>query len=443
MPEPVDLRHVFGLPPRLAIAYFEAKGYTFSWNWWETWQDAQATAFTVAKVARADVLEAIREETAKIFTDGITGAEFRRRLEPRLKALGWWGRKIVTDSNGGAEVVQEGSPWRLDTIFRTNAQSGYMAGRYAAQLSNAGDRPFWQYVAVMDDRTRPSHAALNGRVYRYDDPFWESFYPPIAYNCRCRVRALSQRQVDALGIDVESSAGRLGRRWVDAGTDKRTGEVIQRPVTTLRTVGPDGKPFEAATAPGWSYNPGASAFGTDSALASQLAGVRDQSLLTQAVQALNNSSERQAAWANWVDNVLPGHGNGHSAQVLHWLTPRVGDFVQQHGRNPAMIVAMNEKSLAHAASAKRVEDGLALTAKELADLPKLLSGPDVRVYWDYTHDNLLYAIPAGAETILVPVTPRRGMKKVRAELDALVNAFKIRDSRLDNRARFEPMGETP
>ncbi|WP_230397171.1 phage minor head protein [Pasteurella multocida] len=25
--------------------------------------------------------------------------------------------------------------------------------------------------AVGDERTRPSHLALNGRIYRYDDPF--------------------------------------------------------------------------------------------------------------------------------------------------------------------------------------------------------------------------------------------------------------------------------
>ncbi|URL07494.1 hypothetical protein L4F92_05200 [Avibacterium sp. 21-595] len=35
---------------------------------------------------------------------------------------------------------------------------------------NVDSRPYWQYSAVNDDRTRPSHSAMNGLVYAYDDP---------------------------------------------------------------------------------------------------------------------------------------------------------------------------------------------------------------------------------------------------------------------------------
>ncbi|MDX6867438.1 phage minor head protein, partial [Klebsiella pneumoniae] len=98
---------------------------------------------------------------------------------------------------------------RLRTIFETNMQSSYGAGRYAQQMENAADRPYWTRVAVMDLRTRPAHAALNGLTARYDDPIWQFAYPPDGWGCRCRVRARSQSDIDGKSISVWSSEGHL------------------------------------------------------------------------------------------------------------------------------------------------------------------------------------------------------------------------------------------
>jgi uncharacterized protein with gpF-like domain len=43
---------------------------------------------------------------------------------------------------------------------------------------------------VMDDRTRPTHAALNGLILPANHSFWTDHYPPIGFNCRCSVTAL-------------------------------------------------------------------------------------------------------------------------------------------------------------------------------------------------------------------------------------------------------------
>lgn len=261
MPDAVDLGFALRLPPRDAIAYLKAKGYAITWNWWELWQEAQARAFTVAKAASADLLADIRAEMERVLEEGITEREFIRALEPRLKARGWWGRVVVVDPDGGAERVQLGSPHRLRTIYRTNAQTAFQAGRCRAQDENRAARPYWQYVAVMDSRTRPSHAALHGKVFGADDPIWQTVYPPNGFNCRCRVRALTAEQIQAMGLTVESSEGQLSTETVEAGLDKHTGEVIEREVTVWHGTDRVGRPAVFRTDPGWAYNPGLAAFG--------------------------------------------------------------------------------------------------------------------------------------------------------------------------------------
>ena len=257
--EKVDLGFAVHLQPKDAINYFQSKGYEISWNWFDVWQEAHVRAFTVAKATRADVLMAIRKEVEQALVDGATQREFAKNLKPVLQRLGWWGRQILEDNDGNIEEATLGTPWRLKNIYRTNLQTAYMAGRYKSQAENAASRPYWQYVAVMDSKTRPAHAALHGRVFRFDDPLWDSHYPPNGWGCRCRIRALSERQVIARGLKVEHSDGKLKPFSVEIGHDRKTGEVIQKPVTGFEYT--KGKFFKPDA--GWSYNPGRAAWDPD------------------------------------------------------------------------------------------------------------------------------------------------------------------------------------
>lgn len=254
MADTPDLSYAIGLAPEKAIEYFKAKGYTFSWDWQDTWQEAHAKAFTVAKAMRMDVLTDIREMVQKALDEGITLAQFQKELEPKLKAKGWWGRQMVGDGAGGAQTVQLGSPRRLRTIYETNLQTAYNVGRYKEDMENVDNRPYWQYVAVMDNRTRPAHAALNGKVFRYDDPFWNTHYPPLGFRCRCRVRALTDAQAKEAGI----SKGKDNITWEDRLINKATGEFDKVAVYTDPFTG-----LKVATDPGWSYNPGKAAWFPD------------------------------------------------------------------------------------------------------------------------------------------------------------------------------------
>jgi SPP1 gp7 family putative phage head morphogenesis protein len=178
-----DLRAVFQLEPKAAIAYLKSKGYKLGWNWQETLDEANGRAFTVAKVARLDVLQDLHEGLSDVLKQGLTGRDFEKHLTPILQAKGWWGKQVIVDSKGNAEVAQLGSPSRLRTIYQTNTQSAYNAGREQSMREAADSHPFWQYVAVLDGRTRPSHRAMNGRVFPADDPLWQTAYPPNGFNC--------------------------------------------------------------------------------------------------------------------------------------------------------------------------------------------------------------------------------------------------------------------
>lgn len=264
MAEIPDLSYAIGLEPAAAIRYFEQKGHRISWNWQDTWQEANARAFTVAKVAKLDVLSDIRGAVSQALKEGKTERWFENQLTPVLQAKGWWGRQTVVDGSGAESVVQLGSPRRLQTIYRTNLSTAYMAGRYEQLVKNASSRPYFQYVAVLDRKTRPSHAAMHGRVFAWDDPIWSTHWPPCAFNCRCRVRALSERNVRDRGLEVEGSEGRLINKTLpDAGFDRMTGKVYPAEVTGIRLMGLDGKKVTFAPDPGWNYNPARAAYQPD------------------------------------------------------------------------------------------------------------------------------------------------------------------------------------
>jgi len=62
------------------------------------------------------------------------------------------------------------------------AQAG---ARWNDYKSRSDAMPYLQYQCVMDGNTRPEHAALHGVIKRIDDPFWDKYYPPNGWGCRC------------------------------------------------------------------------------------------------------------------------------------------------------------------------------------------------------------------------------------------------------------------
>lgn len=75
----------------------------------------------------------------------------------------------------------------LRTEYNQAVAASQCAARWTEQVSRAKSMPFLQYHAVMDSNTRAEHAALHGVIKRVDSDFWDKYYPPNGWGCRCEV----------------------------------------------------------------------------------------------------------------------------------------------------------------------------------------------------------------------------------------------------------------
>lgn len=174
---------------RAKLTWDEAKGLA---------EGARQRAFYVTGLAEQSLVKLVSDSIKAALENGETLEDFKERIKTAIEKQGWHGH-------------------RVENIFRTNMQSAYSAGRYLKMQAVKKSRPFWQYLAVMDKRTRPSHAILHEKVYPADHDFWSGNYPPNGFRCRCAVATLSERQVQADGLKVETEMPRPGV-WTDPKT---------------------------------------------------------------------------------------------------------------------------------------------------------------------------------------------------------------------------------
>ncbi|MDR2446066.1 MAG: phage head morphogenesis protein [Treponema sp.] len=86
-------------------------------------------------------------------------------------------------------------------MYETNMRTAYMQAQYRKQLQGAELRPIWMYQSQLAGKNRRrEHIALHGKAYRYDDPFWDTCYPPNGWGCQCYVTTKSEAGAERDGI---------------------------------------------------------------------------------------------------------------------------------------------------------------------------------------------------------------------------------------------------
>lgn len=163
----------FDVPPEKAIEFFKGKKIVSPDEFYKLDAAARSGAFAIANVYQTDVLEAFRDEITAALENGRGPASVAARL-----------RSILDGQTG---IRKELTDFHLETVARTMMGISYAVGQRQAMEDVADLLPIWRYSAVGDDRTRPSHMALDGLEYPANHPFWQLHYPPWEFNCRCDV----------------------------------------------------------------------------------------------------------------------------------------------------------------------------------------------------------------------------------------------------------------
>ena len=169
--------------PRLAdqdIRWFRARLPLTEPEWRVLEYRARRKAFWVAGATQAQIVLHVWHAIDDALREGLVFREFRARVLDSLTSQ--WGTEI---------------PGRIETIFRTNVQLAYSAGRWW-QMNDPELRrlrPWWAYDAVLDSRTTDICRARHGVALPAGDPWWRANYPPLHFNCRSGVRALTEDEV--------------------------------------------------------------------------------------------------------------------------------------------------------------------------------------------------------------------------------------------------------
>ncbi len=259
MPNLTGLAALFRLRPDRAADYLAAKGFRLSGPYWEMDGPQHSHLFTVANLAKMDVLTDIRSAVQKALDEGLTEKWFADQLVDVLKAKGWWGGR-------------DGSLRRLHTIYATNLQTALMAGRHRQAMEQKDRAPWAQYMAIRDHRSRPAHAALHGQVFRIDSEAYSVVAVPNGYNCRCQMRYLSDRELEKRGLKPAEDIQILereppGKKPVNPLTGATPQRWIQRGVSVPSKTKPGERDILWAD-PGWDNIPGSD--GAERALVDRL-----------------------------------------------------------------------------------------------------------------------------------------------------------------------------
>ncbi|MBS1506045.1 MAG: hypothetical protein JSS79_05305 [Bacteroidetes bacterium] len=91
----------------------------------------------------------------------------------------------------------------LKAEYDTAYTTGQTSADYWRQIESKELFPYVMFDTMGDGRVRDSHAALDGKVARVGSTLHDFFNPPLGYNCRCRLKRLSDDEATKVSTVTE------------------------------------------------------------------------------------------------------------------------------------------------------------------------------------------------------------------------------------------------
>lgn len=130
-------------------------------------------------------------------------------------------RLMMTDKSGNKLSRADWEKATAKTVKRHNDRYLRIETQMATQSAQAAESwqhferraylyPNLKYETAGDERVRESHRSLDGTVRPVNDPFWDVYYPPNGWHCRCKVIQTDEAVTPGDGVDFDPPKGFRG-----------------------------------------------------------------------------------------------------------------------------------------------------------------------------------------------------------------------------------------
>ena len=416
-----NLSLALNLPPEGALRYFDSLNLPLPANAGEAIAQTAAKGRSIAGIYQQEIVGDLLNSLRQSAAEGTPFATWRKNALAMLRERGLALDKagdMVQQSTG--EVVGTGlTRHRLQTIFQTQMTNARMASLWQKLQENKDARPYLQYSAINDARTRPAHRALDNVVYPIDDPFWDYFYPPNGFRCRCYVMALAPRDVARAGLTVSHSSP---EQFSEMVITNRKGQSHTRTRITLA----DGRSFTPDK--GFDNNVGKNHLAQLGQLQMERAVDLPPRLASMAVgEALKDPAFSQAIAQQFRERFDYLQNHFGSNQMLHIgvLSPSVLDALDKRGLMPqSAVISMGDADITHAMREGKIARGQALPDDVLREIPTLLQNPDAVYLQTNKNKPVLWFVYETEKGKLVLLLDRAD-KKSQRKMNIVITGGKI------------------